>query len=366
MKISPKVVGVILLGLTFSALVFCGLTYLLIGDQLIDLGKTTLLSISLSLHKDELNAPIGDDPTPRRFTIYSGDNAVTIGQRLEEDGFITDAGLFVDYAQLKKLDVELEAGTYFLNATMNIKQIAFALTDSRFSQIEFTIIPGQRLEEVAESIDANPLFNFSGADFLLVVGRGSPIAALFAQEMGIPAGASLEGFLYPDTYSLPPEVDPAMLRDILLEGFDNAVTEELRAQATEQGYTMYQMVTLASIVEREAIHEDEQSLIASVYRNRLETEGWRLEADPTVQYALGAAGDWWPHISYSDYQGVISDYNTYVNYGFPPGPIANPGLSAIQAAINPATSNYYFFRADCRADGYHDFSETFDEHANRC
>ena len=135
----------------------------------------------------------------------------------------------------------------------------------------------------------------------------------------------------------------------------------------EQGYSVYEIVSLASIVEREAIHDDEQRMIASVYRNRLESdELWRLQADPTVQYPIGESGNWWPHISFEDYNGVISDYNTYINYGLPPGPIATPSLAAIEAAINPTSSSYFFFRADCRSDGYHDFSETFEEHVNKC
>jgi UPF0755 protein len=281
---------------------------------------------------------------------------------------VVDSGLFADYVQFKELDVELEAGTYFLNTTMNIKQIAVVLTDSSLSQIELTVFPGDRMEQIAERIDESPFFDFSGTDFLILVGKGAEIDPGFANHMGIPIGASLEGFLYPDTYSLPPEVTPTMLRDILLEAFESAISEDLRAQASEQGYSVYEMVTLASIIEREAIHEDEHARISSVYRNRLEAEtgDWRLQADPTVQYAIGESGNWWPHISTEDYRVIISDYNTYINDGLPPGPIANPGLSAVTAAINPEKTGYFFFRADCRSDGYHDFSETFNEHLYKC
>lgn len=368
MKRSLRTVILILAALAVMSLVLVGLIFLLAGDQLLEFGRTVVLRATLALREDELNSSVGDDPSPIRFTVHSGDNASTIASRLEEQGFVEDSGLFADYVQFKELDVELEAGTYFLNKTMNIKQIAVALTDSSLSQIELTIFPGERMEQVAERIDESPLFAFSGADFLLLVGKGAEIDAGFAGRMGIPRGASLEGFLFPDTYSLPPETNPLMLRDILLEAFESTVSDALRTQTSEQGYSLYEMVTLASIIEREAIFEEEHARISSVYRNRLEAENgdWRLQADPTVQYAIGAAGNWWPHLTTADYDVVISDYNTYITYGLPPGPIASPGLSAITAAINPENTGYFFFRADCRRDGYHDFSETFNEHLYKC
>ena len=366
MERSPKNIAVLLTGCGLITIVFFGLVFLLLGDPLADSARTAFLRMSLSFREDDLNISVGNDPDPRRFTVHGGDTASAIANRLEEQSFIHDADLFADYAQYKGLDVELEAGTYFLNDTMTIKDIAIALTDSSLSQIEFTVLPGQRIEQIAENIDANILFDFSGVDFLAIVGKGAEIDPDFAWRMGIPLGSSLEGFLFPDTYSLPPEVTPLMLRDILLTGFNNVIVEQYRLDAAAQGYSIYEMVTLASIIEREAVYEEEYATIASVYRNRLETEGWRLDADPTVQYPLGESGNWWPRIVYEDYQSVISDYNTYLNFGLPPGPIANPGFSTIVAAINPATSSYFFFRGDCRGDGYHDFSETFEEHLSRC
>jgi UPF0755 protein len=115
------------------------------------------------------------------------------------------------------------------------------------------------------------------------------------------------------------------------------------------------------------VWDDEHTLITSVYRNRLDI-GMKLDADPTVQYALqGARGRWWPNISPSDYTGVESPYNTYLNFELPPGPIANPSLSAIRAAIYPAESSYIYFRARCDGSNYHRFATTYDEHlANGC
>lgn len=345
-----------------------GLIYLLAGDDIVDAGKKIVLRISLTLREGELDQSISDDATPIRFTVQPGDNANTIGLRLENENIISNGGLFADYVQVEGIDADLDAGTYFLNRAMTIRDVAEELIDSSFSIIMFTIVPGQRIEQVAETIDATaPYFTFSGAEFMTYVGAGTLIPADFAARNGIPSGASLEGFLLPETYQLPPEITAIELRDILLETFDAAITDQMRAAS--DGYTMFEIVTIASIVEKEAVFADEHTVIASVYRNRLETDGWRLDADPTVQYGHPNAGpgNWWPRISVADYRGVNSIYNTYIHYGLPPGPIANPSLSAIQAAIDPMESPYFFFRADCRSDHRHDFAITYEEHlANGC
>ncbi len=152
------------------------------------------------------------------------------------------------------------------------------------------------------------------------------------------------------------------MRDQLLESFNSAVTDEMAADAALRGYNLYEIVTMASIVQREAVRNDEQPKIAGVYFNRLNVP-MNMDADPTVQYALGdSRGTWWARITADDYQGVRSNYNTYLNLGLPPSPIANPGFDAILAAIYPEASDFLYFRADCRDDGYHDFARTYAEH----
>lgn len=355
-----------LVALIVVAVIGTGALFLISGGQPVDFVQKTLIRLSLATRQDDLNRTISADTTPLRFTVNPGDTPPVIAQNLAAQNLITDTRLFVDYVRLNDIDRQLEAGTYFLNRAQTIPEIANALTDSRFSQFAFRILEGWRLEEVAAAIDNNPYFPFSGRDFLAHVGPGAAVNETFAQQVDLPSGASFEGFLYPDTYQLPAEVTPIWLRDFLTETFLERVGPQIPLDARAQGLTLYQVVTLASIVEREAIHADEQPMIASVYRNRLR-DGMRLEADPTVQYPIGSAGNWWPRITAANYSNVISPYNTYLNDGLPPGPIANPGLVAIQAAVYPATSDYYYFRADCRRDGYHDFARTFAEHlANGC
>ncbi|NWF68697.1 MAG: endolytic transglycosylase MltG [Chloroflexi bacterium] len=347
----------------------CGAAVLILaGDQLADLVQDGLARLTVSARADELNRGVGSDDAPVRFVVNLGDTPRLIARSLLDSGLISDDDLFLSYVRANRLDTELEAGTYFLNRTMSIPQIASVLIDSAASQFPFRILEGWRIEEVADQIDANPVyFDFSGADFLAAVGPGAVVAAGFREFVGLPDGASLEGFLYPDTYQLPAGVTVVQLRDILLQTFLQRVGTQLPHDAQEQGLTLYQIVTLASIVEREALHDDEHVLIASAYRNRLDI-GMKLDADPTVQYALnGARGRWWPQITLADYVNISSPYNTYLNTGLPPGPIASPGISAIRAAVYPAESNYLYFRARCDGSGYHDFAVTYDEHlANGC
>lgn len=341
--------------------------WLATDGQLLGAAQRAILRLELSGRAQELNALTSNDNSPVRFHIPFGAGAGAIAVALAEAGLIRDSELFVDYARLEGYDRRFEAGVYFLNQTQSIRRIAEILTDSSKSFIPFRSVEGARIEELAELIDRNGLFGFSGADFLQAVGAGAESPAEFADWAGIPPAASLEGFMFPDTYQLPPDVTASALRDTLLRAFRDRVGDDLRAAALSQGLSLHQVVTLASIIEREAVWHDEHAMIASVYRNRLAIN-MNLEADPTVQYSLqGARGAWWPQITRADYRAVNSPYNTYLYGDLPPGPIASPGLSAIVAAIHPAESGYFFFRAACDNSHYHVFAVSFEEHlANAC
>lgn len=321
--------------------------------------------ISIAARQDDLNRPIGTDNTPLRFAIALGDSPTEIASNLAAAGIISDPRLFVDYARAESLDRKFQAGTYFVRQTQTLAEIARQLTDARASFIPFRILEGWRLEEVAEIIDLNPMFSFGSAEFLAETFSSPPG---FAEIVDLPDGTNLEGFLYPDTYQLPPDTTAQGLIEVLATAFLEAVDPQVRADIAAQGLSIRDVVSLAAIVQREAVHSDEMPLIAGVYRNRLDI-GMKLDADPTVQYALGKSRDglWWPRITAADYAGVVSPYNVYLNFGLPPGPIASPGLDAIRAAVYPTPTDYFYFRADCRDDGYHDFAETFEEHlANGC
>ena len=355
------------LGLALMLGLLLGLGWISGDGQLLNQAQTALLRIQLQGRQSELHASLGNDDKPVRFTILPGATAQRIADNLVESALIGDDALFVNYARVAGYDRLFQAGVYFLNASQSIVEIAALLTDSSSSFIPFRSPEGARIEELAELIDSNGMFAFSGADFLAQVGWGANLPADFAAWAGIPAGASLEGYMFPDTYQLPPAISALGLRESLLRNFRERVGDDLRNAALARNLTLHQAVTLASIVEREAVWRDEHAQIAGVYLNRL-AQGMRLEADPTVQYALhGARGSWWGQISQADYRQVASPYNTYLYASLPPGPIASPGLSAIQAAIYPAESDYFYFRAACDGSHYHRFAITYDEHLrNAC
>jgi UPF0755 protein len=327
-----------------------------------------LLAFNLRMREEELQQPAGTNPRPRPFTINPGEPARFVAARLQNEGFITDADLFNLYLRVTGLDRRIEAGNFMLAETMTMPEIAQALQEARFEEVLVTLPEGLRAEEVAERLAE--AYVIDTERFLTAVRQPRNLSFFedydFLQDL--PQGASLEGYLFPDTYRFPVNAsNPDVILASLLNNFEDKVGAD-KLSGGSSGLQGYQLITLASIVEREAVQADERPLIASVYVNRLngacaaEVGGNYLQADPTVQYARGTVGNWWwkPQ-SVEEYAQVISPYNTYLNPGLPPGPIASPGLSAIEATLNPAQTNYCFFVATGE-DGRHVFAQTLAEH----
>ncbi len=327
-----------------------------------------VLSFYLNTRAGDLAAPAGTDDTPLLFTIERGESLNAISNRLQSQKLIKDPDLFKRYLQYNGLDASIEAGDFELKQTMNIQQIAKVLQEGRIAELNVRIPQGKRLEEIAQIVSTQ--VPISATELLSLMKDASPWKAQFEFLNDLPAGASLEGYIFPDTYSVPR--DKVTARDIILtalRNFDKQVTPQMRADLQAQGRTLDDAIRLASIVEREAGVEEERPRIAGVYLNRL-NDGMALDADPTIQYALGQTRDpqtWWPQITQDDYQGVTSPYNTYLNPGWPPSPIDSPALASIQAAIYPEKHAFYFFRASCNKDGTHRFAKTLEEQiANQC
>jgi UPF0755 protein len=329
--------------------------------------EAQVLAWNLRLKEDQLLIPAGTDPRPRPFTINLGEPARYISARLAAAGFVHDADLFNLYLRVNRLDRNIEAGSFMLAESMTIPAIAQELQQARFEEVLVTIPEGFRSEEIAERLAEN--FVIDGERFLTAV-RQPRSLSLFDQYdflQRLPDGASLEGYLFPDTYRFPVNVsEPEIVLASMLDNFENRVgTEGLIGGSS--GLSDYDLITLASIVEREAVQEDERPLIASVYLNRLNNScpdvgGRYLQADPTVQYAKGMTGNWWwkPQ-TIEEYAQVQSLFNTYLYPGLPPGPIASPGLLAIEAIKDPGQSLYCFFLAT-GVDGRHIFAQTLAEH----
>jgi UPF0755 protein len=327
-----------------------------------------VLAYNLRMREQELYVPAGEDPRPRPFTVVPGDAARFIAARLQNNGFIHDASLFNLYLRVTGLDRRIEAGNFMLSETMTMPEIAEALQQARFEEILVTIPEGFRAEEVAERLAENYVID---TDRFLTAVRQPRTLNIFDNYdflQNLPEDASLEGYLFPDTYRFPVNTSsPELVLASFLNNFATRVGDEGLAGGSS-GLSGRDLITMASIVEREAVQADERPMIASAYINRLSNRcadsGNYLQADPTVQYARGTVGDWWwkPQ-SIEEYSSVISPYNTYLNPGLPPGPIANPGLSAIEATRNPASTNYCFFLGTGQ-EGRHVFAQTLAEHLN--
>jgi UPF0755 protein len=375
--------GGILLRIIIVAVVFLflGIAGLMLGRAIAQRGQqteipvnpdlnpleTTYLSFYLAANQSALNSPAGTDSTPIAFDITQGETASSIADRLASMNLVSDPELLRSYLRYYALDTKIAAGSYELNMAMNIPAVAQALSRPESPDVAIRLPEAWRREQIAAWLDTQPNLPFHSAEFLAATSAPSPEVAAAYQ---IPAGASLEGFLFPDTYRIDKNGTVSDLLTKALANFEQQVTAQMRADAQAQGMSIFQVVTLAAIVEREAVANDERPIIASVYLNRL-AQGIKLDADPTVQYAMGyqpATDQWWNlGLTQDDYLLVDSPYNTYLYTGLPPGPIASPGLASIHAVIYPAVTPYIYFRAKCDGSGQHNFAVTYEEHlANGC
>jgi UPF0755 protein len=323
---------------------------------------------------DAVNRAVSTETAPVRFEVTSGEPARVIGQNLQDAGLINDARLFEAYVRVNRLATQLEAGTFILSPSMTLVEIAELLQNAKAAAVTITIPEGWRLEQTADYLEAAAVF--SDTTQLALYRSQTTAGSLTALDHDAypflrerPFGASLEGYLFPDTYEIP-AVD-ATADDLLRRQLDAFAARVLPryTEATANGATtlsLHEVLTVASIVEREAVVPAERPAIARVYLNRL-ASGMRLEADPTVQYAMGyqpATDQWWKTpVFLEEYSAVDSPYNTYLYPGLPPGPIASPGLSSVDAVLHPADHNYLYFVALPDGSGAHVFSETFEEHS---
>ncbi len=302
-------------------------------------------------------------PTPSAQTVTidvkQGDSADMIARRLRDAGVIRNADLFTELTALEGLQDSLAAGEYHFNRNLPAAEVLSRMHGADTGAIRVTIPEGKRVEEVGQILEKAGVVPAQG--FLAAVANGS-YSYNFLKDK--PAGAGLEGYLFPDTYDFPAQNKPEEVVNLMLNDFDKRLASDLRQAYAQEGLTIHQAVTLASIVEREAQLPGERPVIASVFFNRMKL-GMPLQADPTVQFALSQDpksleqfGLWKAPLTDDDLR-VRSSYNTYVNAGLPPGPIANPGLATLQAVAHPAqTSDVYFV---AKGDGSHAFAATYEE-----
>ena len=318
------------------------------------------LAHTLTTNEDWLTTPL---PTTAglTFTVTPGETAAAVAKGLQDAGVIPDADVFLAYLRYKGWDTDIQAGTYRFQNALTPLALAEQLRHRPATDAVLVVLPGWRREEIAQAVPSSGLA-FTPEAFLQATASAEGYALPFA----VPSGVTLEGFLAPGRYTLPRTADPATVAAQMVARAHGLLSDTWQQQVAARGVTPYQGLILASIVQRETRHSEEMPLIAAVYLHRLALQ-MPLEADPTVQYALGRSGAWWPSpLSRQDLQ-VASPYNTYRHPGLPPAPIANPGEAALQAVATAPQTRFLFFRAACDGSGYHVFAETFEEHVgNAC
>ncbi len=283
------------------------------------------------------------------FEVRPGDGLAAISDRLARSKLVRSPLVF--HAVSRILAEPIRAGWYDLRHSMNALQVLVTLHQAPSAQ-RLTIPEGYSIQQIADL--TAKLGISSAADVESAAASPAPYLQRFPWLSILPEGASLEGFLFPDTYFLPAHQIPArLLVTMMLARFGQVVWPKLENRTGPLG--PFQVITLASIVEREAKRESERPVIAGVFLSRLRL-GMPLGSDPTVEYALGLHEDPAHPLTLADVR-VASPYNTYRYRGLPPGPIANPGMACIEATLHPARTPYLYFVA--RGDGTHKFSRSY-------
>lgn len=280
-----------------------------------------------------------------------------IGKDLEAAGIIRSAtawNLWVKWLSLQNSDLDFKAGTYKLSPTEPLSTIADKILRGDVVKLSYTIREGWSIKQMAEYLEAEGFF--AAPDFIAAT-KNIPYDLFPWLPKEIP---HLEGYLFPDTYKIAAEqtTAEAIVNQMLGQFEQVALPVYQENQNNTKKFSLHEWVTLASIVEKEAVVAEERGLISGVFNNRLE-KGMRLAADPTVEYGLGIRQTKDRPLTYSQVE-TPSPYNTYMNIGLPPTAIASPGLASLAATLNPEDTEYLYFMA--KYDGTHIFSRTAAEH----
>ena len=316
--------------LTLILFTLIGITLICLGLWLQDFVSTTVLP-----------------QTPQTVEIKSGSSFVRIANQLEQAGIISDSRRFTLLARWRKATSRIHAGEYLFETAAKPDEILARLVSGDIRKFQVTIPEGFNLREIATRLEKTGLG--SVAEFLALCND-----AAFIKALQIDAD-SLEGYLFPETYTYTSATTPKLLLEAMVAQLNTQLHPRLLESAKALKLDRHQLLSLASIIQKEAGNVMEMPLISAVFHNRLQ-RGIPLQADPTVIYGI------------ADFDGNLTrkhletptPYNTYRKRGLPPGPIASPGLFALQAAVNPAASKALYFVA--RGDGTHEFSTTLQDH----
>lgn len=275
------------------------------------------------------------DKEQKSFVIPRGQALREIANNLKEQGFIKDPVAFFILVKLDGTDQSIQAGNFMLSPSMSAEEISEMLTKGVLD-VWVTVPEGKRADEIADILQESiPSYDES---WRAVLNKN-------------------EGYLFPDTYLIPRDATIEQVVDVMRGNFE---VKYAAINTSNTSLSKEEIVTIASLLEREVKHPEDLEIVSSVIDNRLGI-GMALQIDATVQYAKGKKGNnWWEPVTASEYKSVVSDYNTYLNPGLPPTPISNPGIKALEAAANPASTKYFYYISD--KSGTNRYAETLDEH----
>lgn len=285
---------------------------------------TTITIIFFLWWYQAVKAPDPTDKQTLTYIVQKGDNSRSIAEQLQKKGLIRSPIAFFLLARFTDLGEKIQAGKFELSPSYDLYSTASLLTRGTMD-IKITIPEGWRKEEITLKL---------------------------ARELSIPEGEFLkvasEGYMFPDTYFIPSEASASMVSEIMLSNFKNKTSKFDETILKKRGLTIKDLVTIASLVEREAKSDEDRPIVASVILNRLKI-GMKLDIDATVQYILGyqeREKSWWKKELTLEDINVKSPYNTYKNAGLPPSPISNPGLAALDAVYNAPQTDYLYYISD--------------------
>ncbi|TME83807.1 MAG: endolytic transglycosylase MltG [Chloroflexi bacterium] len=326
---------------------------------------------------DKLTTAPSDDPTQQQFVVAEGDTAATIADKLQTQGFLKDPRAFVFLVTQQNLGSKLQAGTYVLRKNMTPPEIVQGLLTAKVTTIVVQLREGLRLEQITAKLETLPLQMDIEAFYQEAT---HPPAALLSDYpwLKLPKGATLEGFLGAATYTVQPDIKPDELIRQMLDTFYEQVGPDRMNVAESRGLSFYQVVTLASLVEKEAVVNEERPLIAGVYQNRLNRK-MVLNADPSLLYAHDTLqlkamplsqwtsyafwAPWGAKFDQVEFPADLVGYQTYTQGGLMPSPICTPTAASIDAALKPDTkAGYLFFVAKNDGSHTHAFARTYQEH----
>lgn len=295
-----------------------------------------------------LNTPANKVGTEITFVVTKGDGVRAISVNLEKNKLVSQDFTFMVYLKLSGLATSIQAGEYKLSGNMTPRTLADVLTKGKVASRKITIPEGWTIDDIGTYLEKQNIV--TKASFDLAAGQKYNYEFLADK----PANVDLEGFLFPDTYQISQTATADSIVKLMLSNFDGKLDGSTRATIKSSGMNTFEVVTLASVVEREVAKPEDRKVVAGIFLNRLET-GMALESDATIQYILKSDKR---RFSYEQTR-VESPYNTYIHPGLPVGPIGNPGIDSIKAVLYPEKTSYLYFFS---ADDITYYSKTLDEH----